>query len=95
MNKSLERLRTDYIDLYQLQRPNCTVPVEETMGAMEAIYGEYIRLLKARSGALFPRVRVTRRRMLMGDVRQASIKRRSSQSSIYKAPGFEPHKRIP
>jgi diketogulonate reductase-like aldo/keto reductase len=34
-DKSLERLRTDYIDLYQLHWPNCTVPIEETMAAME------------------------------------------------------------
>lgn len=32
---SLRRLRTDYIDLYQLHWPNHTVPIEETMSAME------------------------------------------------------------
>jgi diketogulonate reductase-like aldo/keto reductase len=36
-DKSLERLRADYIDLYQLHRPNYTVPIEETMGAMEEL----------------------------------------------------------
>jgi diketogulonate reductase-like aldo/keto reductase len=34
-NESLRHLRTDYIDLYQLHWPNYTVPMEETMGAME------------------------------------------------------------
>ena len=32
---SLKRLRTDYIDLYQIHWPNRAVPLEETLGAME------------------------------------------------------------
>jgi diketogulonate reductase-like aldo/keto reductase len=36
-NESLLRLKTDYIDLYQLHWPNYTVPLEETMGAMETL----------------------------------------------------------
>ena len=34
---SLRRLNTDYLDLYQLHWPNYTVPIEETMGAMESL----------------------------------------------------------
>lgn len=34
---SLRRLGTDYIDLYQLHSPNYTVPIEESMGAMEEL----------------------------------------------------------
>ena len=34
---SLERLQTDHIDLYQLHRPNYTIPIEETMAAMEEL----------------------------------------------------------
>jgi len=36
-DQSLQRLRTDYIDLYQLHWPNYAVPVEETMAAMERL----------------------------------------------------------
>ncbi|HVC44825.1 MAG TPA: aldo/keto reductase [Candidatus Binataceae bacterium] len=34
---SLERLNTDYIDLYQIHWPNSMVPIGETMRAMEAL----------------------------------------------------------
>lgn len=35
--RSLARLRTSYIDLYQLHWPNYTVPIEETMAGMEEL----------------------------------------------------------
>jgi len=35
--QSLKRLNTDYIDLYQLHWPNYSVPVAETMAAMEEL----------------------------------------------------------
>jgi diketogulonate reductase-like aldo/keto reductase len=35
--QSLRRLNTDYVDLYQLHWPNYTVPLEETMAAMEEL----------------------------------------------------------
>jgi aryl-alcohol dehydrogenase-like predicted oxidoreductase len=34
---SLKRLRTDYIDLYQLHLPDPDVPIEETLGALAAL----------------------------------------------------------
>lgn len=39
-NKSLRRLGTSYIDLYQVHWPNPQVPVGETMSAMEELVGE-------------------------------------------------------
>jgi diketogulonate reductase-like aldo/keto reductase len=35
LEKSLRRLDTPYVDLYQAHFPNTKVPIEETMGAME------------------------------------------------------------
>ncbi len=37
---SLTRLRTDYIDLYQTHRPNPSIPIEETMAAMDRLVEE-------------------------------------------------------
>lgn len=35
LNESLLRLRTDYVDLYQLHRPDPEVPIAETLGALD------------------------------------------------------------
>lgn len=37
---SLERLRTDYIDVYQIHWPDPTVPIKETAEAMRQLYEE-------------------------------------------------------
>ena len=37
---SLQRLGTDYIDLYQLQWPNPQIPIEESMSALEKLVDE-------------------------------------------------------
>jgi aryl-alcohol dehydrogenase-like predicted oxidoreductase len=38
--KSLQRLRTDVIDLYYIRRVDPTVPIEDTVGAMSALVAE-------------------------------------------------------
>ena len=37
LEKSLRRLKTSYVDLYQVHQPNPIVPIRETMGAMEEL----------------------------------------------------------
>jgi len=39
-NKSLKRLGTTYVDLYQVHWPNPRVPISETMGAMQQLIDE-------------------------------------------------------
>ncbi len=36
-DESLRRLKMEYIDLYQLHEPSLTIPIEETMSAMEEL----------------------------------------------------------
>ncbi|GAC1385870.1 MAG: aldo/keto reductase [Herpetosiphon sp.] len=35
--RSLQRMKTDYIDLYQIHWPNAAIPLAETMGALEEL----------------------------------------------------------
>ncbi|MGD0319643.1 MAG: aldo/keto reductase [Nitrososphaerales archaeon] len=37
LESSLRRLKTSYVDLYQVHQPNPIVPIRETMGAMEEL----------------------------------------------------------
>jgi len=40
LRQSLQRLRLDYVDLYQIHWPNPSVPISETMGAMEELLAQ-------------------------------------------------------
>ncbi len=53
---SLQRLQTDYIDLYQLHRPNANIPIDETLRALD----DLIRAGKVRyiGSSSFPSWRV-------------------------------------
>lgn len=44
IDESLRRLRTDYVDLYQLHQPDPVTPIEETLGALD----DLVRIGKAR-----------------------------------------------
>ena len=45
LEESLERLRTDYVDLYYLHKPDASTPIAETLGALD----ELVRVGKVRA----------------------------------------------
>jgi aryl-alcohol dehydrogenase-like predicted oxidoreductase len=46
VERSLRRLRTDWIDLYQIHRPDPATPIEETLGALtELVYEGKVRYI--------------------------------------------------
>lgn len=45
LEESLERLRTDYVDLYYLHKPDASTPIAETLGALD----ELVRAGKVRA----------------------------------------------
>lgn len=45
LEESLERLRTDYVDLYYLHKPDASTPIAETLGALD----ELVRTGKVRA----------------------------------------------
>jgi aryl-alcohol dehydrogenase-like predicted oxidoreductase len=48
--RSLERLGTDYVDIYQIHRPPASVPIDETIGALtDLVYQGKVRHLGASS----------------------------------------------
>src|SRR5258708_18083496 len=54
VDESLARLRTDYIDIYQVHWPHPLVPVEETASAMAELYRQG-KILALRGGQFFVR----------------------------------------
>jgi len=40
MDDSLRRLRMDYVDIYMLHQPDCTTPLEESLGAVDQLVRE-------------------------------------------------------
>ena len=85
--RSLRRLRTDYIDLYQLHWPNYTVPIGESMAAMEelveagkvrfiGVSNFSVRELKKAQAAL------TKNRIVSNQVRYSLIDRTIEEESL-------------
>lgn len=78
--ESLRKLGTDYIDLYQLHWPNYTVPIEETMAAMEELADagkiRYIGVSNFSAGELASAQRALRKhRIVSNQVRYSIIDR--------------------
>ena len=79
MDASLERLQTDYVDLYQLHHPDPDTPMDETLAAMDAlVQSGKVRYIGVSNHAAWKIARAIGRSELLGLARFVSVQPRYS-----------------